>query len=250
VGGTLYGTTASGGAHSCSSSSFQGCGTVFSVTLGGTEKVLYSFSKSPDGNAPEAGLIDVGGTLYGTTTFGGTVDTCGYSTDSGSCGTVFSITPRGGEKVLFSFRGHDGTYPLASLIELRGRLFGTTFYGGSYTTCGYDELECGTVFSITTGGTEKVLYSFGKVTDGADPAASLIKVKGTLYGTTENGGTQDEGTVFSVTPSGKEKVLHSFGNGTDGKGPAAALIDVKGTLYGTTAGGGTNGNGAVFALAP
>jgi hypothetical protein len=33
---------------------------------------IYSFQGAPDGSIPEAGLIDVNGTLYGTTSTGGT----------------------------------------------------------------------------------------------------------------------------------------------------------------------------------
>ena len=45
-------------------------------------RVLHSFSK-PDGAHPQAGLIDVDGTLYGTTNEGGTY---GY-------GTVLALKP-------------------------------------------------------------------------------------------------------------------------------------------------------------
>ena len=37
----------------------------------GSESVLYSFKGTPDGSSPYAGLIDVNGTLYGTTYHGG-----------------------------------------------------------------------------------------------------------------------------------------------------------------------------------
>src|ERR1700693_5481660 len=82
---------------------------------------------------------------------------------------------------------------------------------------------------------ETVLHSFSHGADGEDPAANLIDVNGTLYGTTYGGGTYGEGTVFSVDPaSGAETVLHAFGQGMDGQAPAARVIDVNGTLYGTT----------------
>ena len=56
--------------------------------------------------------------------------------------------------------------------------------------------------------------------DGANPAAPLIDVNGTLYGTTSSGGTHKAGTVFSITPSGTLTVLHSFKGGSgDGYGP-------------------------------
>jgi uncharacterized repeat protein (TIGR03803 family) len=57
----------------------------------------------------------------------------------------------------------------------------------------------GTVFSITPGGTEKVLHSFGNGTDGRNPSGILIEVKGALYGTNSSGGTQGYGTVFALT---------------------------------------------------
>ena len=46
----------------------------------------------------------------------------------------------------------------------------------------------------------QVLHSFGASSDGAQPMASLINVNGTLYGTTEDGGTSGSGTVFALTP--------------------------------------------------
>ena len=90
-----------------------------------------------------------------------------------------------------------------------------------------------------------VLYSFKAGNDGRDPhAGTLIKVKGTLYGTTVYGGGPCRarcfgGTVFAITTSGNETVLHSFEVGSrDGKNPRSGLTDVMGTLYGTTVYGG------------
>jgi hypothetical protein len=67
--GTFYGTTAYGGAYR--NSSGLGYGTAFSVTTDGAEKVLHSFGSADDGSFPSAGLVDVSGTLYGTTFNGG-----------------------------------------------------------------------------------------------------------------------------------------------------------------------------------
>lgn len=172
VRGTLYGTTEEGGSHMCGSipTDYYSCGTVFSITTGGTEKVLHSFGAQPDGNSPDAGLIEVGGTLYGTTRNGGSfytgsVYTCGYETYHVylGCGTIFSIMPGGSEKVLHSFKASadDGAEPEAPLIEVRGTFYGTTDGGGAHR-CGLYTDGCGTVFSITPGGTEKVLHSFNK----------------------------------------------------------------------------------------
>lgn len=179
VEGKLYGTTESGGTY--------GYGTVFRITLSGREKVLYSFGpSSSDGAFPEAGLIDLGGTLYGTTYNGGTHGD----------GTVFSVTLSGTEKVLHSFGGYfygrDGALPTASLTKVKGMLYGTTVSGGANSAN-----EGGTVFSVTTTGVEKVLHSF-RNGDGSGPYASLINVNGTLYGTTQTGGTYGDGAVFAL----------------------------------------------------
>lgn len=244
VKGTLYGTTLLGGSR-CSGS---GCGTVFSITTAGEEKVLYSFGGGSDGASPIAGLVNVTGTLYGTTGGGGT-----YCITSRTCGTVFSVTTAGTEKVLHRFAGgSDGILPAAGLVDVKDILYGTTESGGG-NGCG---AGCGIVYSISTGGTEKVLYSFRDGSDGADPVASLIEVGDRLYGTTDGYTFGSNGTIFSVTTTGREKVLYNFGGGTDGADPGAALISVNGTLYGTTSSGGGYGCkrlgycGTVFALTP
>jgi uncharacterized repeat protein (TIGR03803 family) len=230
VNGALYGTTASGGTGSCNITEGRGCGTVFRMNpTSGAKKVLYSFKGgASDGAFPVAGLIDVNGTLYGTTEYGG--GGCGNF----GCGTVFSISATGTEAMLYSFdHQSDGFNPVAGLIDVNGTLYGTTELGGG-SSCAF----CGTVYSITPSGSETTLHTFNTKGDGALPEAGLIDVKGTLYGTTEAGGSSADGTVYSITTTGTEKVLHSFGGSPDGASPSAALIDIKGTLYGTAASGG------------
>jgi uncharacterized repeat protein (TIGR03803 family) len=179
IGDKLYGTTPNGG------SSAAQAGTVFSFDLKtGAETILHSFAGNPDGGGPADGLIAVNGTLYGTTQGGGAGN-----------GTVFSITPHGAYSVLYAFRNDgtaDGAWPWAGLINMNGVLYGTTAGGGAFSW--------GTVFSVTTGGKETVLHSFGKSGDGSFPQAGLIGVNGTLYGTTSEGGTLGYGTVFSIKP--------------------------------------------------
>jgi uncharacterized repeat protein (TIGR03803 family) len=175
--GTLYGTTLEGGASSN--------GTVYAITPAGAETVLYSFAGGlDDGQEPYAGLIDVGGTLYGTTIGAG----------AHGAGIVFSITPSGEEKVVYSFAGspQDGEEPYSSLLDVNGTLYGTTYAGGPEYG--------GTVYAVTTSGSETVLHDFAGSGDGFNPYAGLINVKGTLYGTTSFGGANSAGTVFSVTP--------------------------------------------------
>jgi uncharacterized repeat protein (TIGR03803 family) len=236
VKGTLYGTTYVGGGTGCGGT---GCGTVYSISTSGKERVLHSFGSGSDGQYPRASLLDVKDTLYGTTFGGGNYQ----------AGTIFTIGTTGKERVLYTFDkgyyGYEAREPRAGLIDVKRTLYGTTWEGGECD--GY-----GTVFSITTSGAEQVLHAFGCGNDGQFPVASPINVRGTLYGTTYGGGaygTLDSGgTVFSVSTGGTEQVLHSFGSGSDGSEPYASLIDVNGTLYGTTYYGGTYGGGTVFAL--
>jgi uncharacterized repeat protein (TIGR03803 family) len=230
VGGTLYGTTEGGG------NSAYGYGTVFKVTPAGVEHVLHSFSSGtrPDGGFPQAGLLYVGGNLYGTTMTGG----------KAGGGTVFKVTPAGVESILHSFgSGSDGIEPLASLTYLGGALYGTTSSGGVRNT--------GTVFKITLLGDETVIYSFGSHSlDGGHPVGSLISFLGNLYGTTELGGAKGNGTVFKVTPAGGESVLYSFNGYPDGNSPVSNLVEVGGVFYGTTNSGGVDGCGTVFKVTP
>jgi uncharacterized repeat protein (TIGR03803 family) len=227
--GLAYGTTTAGGTYDK--------GTVFSLNLStGQLRVLHSFKGGADGGSPLASLIDVGGTLYGTT----------LGAAGSEPSTVFSIDPSSGaEKVLCRLDGNSH----AGLVNVGGLLFGTTATGGAGGN--------GTVFSVDPAtGTQSVVYRFAGGQDGTGPDGALLDVGGMLYGTTQAGGTSGIGTVFSLDPAtGSETVLHSF-SGADGAAPMAALINVGGTLYGTTSKGGTSSNGAaspygtVFSIDP
>lgn len=226
--GNFYGTAPSGG--------LTGLGTVFQLTSGGAETVLYSFTGHPDGREPFAALIQGSdGNFYGTTTSGGTGD-----------GTIFQITPAGVETVLHSFAGgSDGSQPQAGLLQgSDGNFYGTTLYGGGN--------NAGTVFKLTSAGVETVLYSFGGGGDGSLPYGSLTQGSdGNLYGTTHSGGANGNGTVFKITLVGQETVLYSFANGGDGSQPYGGLIQgIDGNFYGTTTAGGTNNIGTVFKITP
>src|SRR5208282_683052 len=106
--------------------------------------------------------------------------------------------------------------------------------------------------------TYTVLYTFTGGTDGAFPAAPLIRdAAGNLYGTTgENaqaGCNSNCGNVFKIDPSGKETTLHTFKGGKDGSAPSSGVVrDQAGNLYGTTINGGKGAGslGVVYTLDP
>jgi uncharacterized repeat protein (TIGR03803 family) len=248
--GNAYGTTSWGGDSSCNLP--YGCGVVFKLTPSGTETVLHTFTGTPDGQFPMAGLIfDESGNLYGTTYEGGI---------SGS-GAVFKVTPSGEETILYSFGSQcycpELYYPYAGLVlDKKGNLYGTTRYGGVFEFfCHYG---CGEVFKVDPSGKETVLHTFchspvERCVDGAIPFAGLAPdKKGNFYGTTTSG-AYGPGAVFKITPSGKETILYNFKDGHSGDGvlPEAGLVfDAKGNLYGTTERGGVYNAGTVFKITP
>ena len=124
-GGTLYGTTHSGGTNDA--------GTVFAVTTNGTGfTVLHGFTGGSDGANPYAGLVLSGSTLFGTAGNGGN------SYD----GTVFAVNTNGtGFTTPHTFTNSpDGFSPHAGLISSGNTLYGTA-NGGTNGT--------GLVFSLT-----------------------------------------------------------------------------------------------------
>ena len=232
AGSTLYGITDAGGNPHANS------GTVFKVNTNGTGlTVLRSFTNSPDGSGPNGGITLSGGTLYGTTQFGGIK----------GVGTVFKVNTNGtGYTVLKSFTNSpDGSEPYGGLALAGSTLYGTTYGGGS---AGY-----GTVFQINTNGTGyKVLENFTaySYTNGAYPRAGLILAGSTLYGTTSAGGSatgNGYGTVFQINTNGTGYMVIKRFTGNDGEQPGPLTL-FGNTLYGTTDQGANAGWGSVFAL--
>ncbi|HLY17944.1 MAG TPA: choice-of-anchor tandem repeat GloVer-containing protein [Bryobacteraceae bacterium] len=241
--GNLYGTTVNGGSGTCQVFN-MGCGVVYELmSMGGMEMqiLLHTFTGTPgDGATPFTGLVmGPAGTLYGTS-FGG----------SSGAGTVFR-TNATAENVMFNFKASsDGEKPFTGLLMgPKGILYGTTSSGGTYGG--------GTLFNISPDGAMMTtLHNFGGRGDGATPIfGSLAQdTQGSLYGTTEFGGSHNCGTVFelmSMMGMEMEMVLYNFTCGSDGGFPSGSLhIDKAGTLYGTTSCRGCdNSSGTVFKLA-
>lgn len=263
--GNLFGTTGAGGDPNCG---IYGCGTVFKLAPDGTESVLHIFESNSDGGGPRGGLImDAAGDLYGTTAVGGGSGCGGLGY---GCGSIFKVTPKGKETILYGFSGgaNDGAQPVAGLVaDAAGNLYGTTSAGGGGTQCVVEFGGCGAIFKYATDGTETMLYGFSGGKDGADVEAGLIlDKKGNLFGTASAGGLLANcteglspgcGVVFRLSPDGKEKTLYAFKGGNDGWSPIGSLVkDKSGNLYGTTQAGGSTsacngvGCGIVFKIAP
>jgi uncharacterized repeat protein (TIGR03803 family) len=142
-------------------------------------------------------------------------------------------------RMIYAFRKNhrDGTGPNGQLVAVNRVLYGTTYFGGRLH-------GNGTAFSLTTSGTEHVIYTFKGASDGENPNGGLVAVNGVLYGTTNGGGRgcrQEPGcgTIFAITPAGQEHVVYRFKGGSDGIRPSGSLVWLDGRLYGATSSGGT-----------
>jgi uncharacterized repeat protein (TIGR03803 family) len=238
--GNLYGVTVAGGTHKCQDSN---CGTAFKMNKSGKMIWVYMFN-GRNGYEPFAGLVrDSAGNIYGTTVFGGIINShiCSLG-----CGVVFKLDETGRkETVLHKFTGTpDGYFPESPLVEdSTGALYGTTDLGGQ----GY-----GAVFTIDGAGKETLLYKFTCGSNGCfSDSGVVLDSSGNLYGVTLDGGAYGDGVAFKVDSAGNETVLQTF-DGSNGANPdAVLLLDSREDLYGTTQNGGSSivcdgGCGAVF----
>lgn len=234
VGGALYGTTYQG--------STNNDGTVFKLTHGSTgwkETIIHIFGANGDGAHPVADLTYVAadGKVYGTTTLGGLYGKgiAFYVDTTTDMYHVFYNFGRSGS----GQQSFGGLYPGAS-----GSFFGTTAYGGSH--------GAGTLFTLTTAGSESIIYSFLTVAgEGDQPNGNLYRSPGFIYGTTEGGGAHSHGTVYYYSfGTQKMTVLYSFMSGTDGDTPHSGLNAFNNVYYGTTRYGGDNSNdGTIYKVA-
>ncbi|MCK1494931.1 hypothetical protein IVB14_32120 [Bradyrhizobium sp. 180] len=241
--GNLFGTAFQGGAN--------GDGIVYELFKNGSTYGGPSFIATfngANGQNPRGNLIvDAAGNLFGTT-FDGGANGKGNVFEIAKSGSSYSGTPIS----LASFNGTNGWQPNNGLVmDSAGNLFGTTTMGGANGD--------GEVFEIAKTGstyssTPTVLVSFSG-SNGNGPYSNLIMdASGNLFGTTSQGGANNDGTVFEIVNNGGSYssapiVLASF-NGTNGTSPIGGLVmDAAGDLFGSTSSGGAGGYGTLFEIA-
>jgi uncharacterized repeat protein (TIGR03803 family) len=219
------------GAIGCANAAFMWAGVAHAATL----TTVASFDGS-NGSAPVGALVAApDGTLYGTTSGGGTG--AGPQPFSGA-GTVFKVSNGGLLTAIYKFDGRTSAQPVPGVIAGRdGNFYGVAVRGGP--------AQMGIAFRVTPGGSMTPLVSFTGP-NGAFPTASLVLNRdGNFYGTTLMGGTSNAGTLFRMSPSGAVTTLASFG-GAQGSKPAQLVAAPDGSLYGTTLDGGTANQGSIF----
>jgi len=120
----------------------------------------------------------------------------------------------------------DGSQPNGLVQATNGDFYATAEWGGANAD--------GTVFKITPTGTLTTLYSFcsqSGCTDGDDPVGALVQdTNGAFYGTTQEGGANNDGTVFSLSAG-----LGPFVKTLPTSGKVGAAVKILGTdLTGAT----------------
>jgi uncharacterized repeat protein (TIGR03803 family) len=159
-----------------------------------------SFNGTNGAKPMSALVLDVGGNIYGTTFDGGLHFANSPYTGNG---TVFQFTPQGELKTLHFFKGYpdDGARPYFGGLSLGpdAEFYGTTEGGGANGS--------GTIYSVSTNGVIRLLYSFSRPdyntttnSDGAEPSAGLVlAADGSFYGVTMRGGEFGKGTIFRLS---------------------------------------------------
>jgi uncharacterized repeat protein (TIGR03803 family) len=147
---------------------------LFKITTGGVMTPLHTFTDS-EGSPTTAELVQgTDGTFYGTTELGGV---------SGA-GSVFSFSPTGGLKTLYSFSATQGAVsaqPGGLADGGDGSFYGTLQFGGQA------QCACGAIFKITPAGTLSMLYNFDGTSAGSNPVGTLMRGSdGYFYGTTQD----------------------------------------------------------------
>lgn len=134
-----------------------------------------------------------------------------------------------------------------------GKVFGAASSGHRKRPCEFAS-GCGTLFRVSKDGRVHRLHIFDS-SDGEFPTGPLLLNNDTLYGTTRDGGPQNDfGVVFALRADGHAfRILHSFQGGTEGGHPISQLaMDAAGNLYGAAVFGPGNGDvqGVLYRIAP
>ena len=179
-------------------------GTLFKITPTGQFTRLFTFSPDSQGNYVNGDLAATSlleandGFLYGTTGFGGTTNN----------GVLFRIGKDGKNfQVMHQFCSlancADGSFPGVLVLGHDGRLYGTTFGGGSNAGC---ITGCGTIFRFIPGAGLTTLFSFdGSTAQGSGPGGLVQGTDGNLYGTAGS-------RIFKFTLSGNLSILVKLGD--------------------------------------
>lgn len=274
--GNMYGVTLYGGTLNQ--------GTIYRInSTGGGHQILHNFSGQTygDGANPNASLLIVNDTIYGTTLNGGT----------NNRGVIFSLTLSGTYTILHHFTGTTSILARSELILDSNILYGNdstgvlgaaknTIFSYNLGTSQFNSYNYGTTLTFTYGGGltkgsnglfygtsfnggisgNGVLYTCSTINNAGifyqNPNISPTYGKlmeapnGYLYGVTYYGGLGSNGQIYKIDLQGNnfEIIFNNF-SVTGGTSPSGVLFHSGGYLYGTTSANGVSNKGSIFKIA-
>jgi len=195
--GVLYGTTVNGGTNNK--------GTVFQLTPPAaghtvwTEKVLYNFEGFTKGSYPYGPLTaDSTGALYGSVMSG-----------PKEPGLIFKLTPPAAghtvwqESIIYDFSEKNpsaGLKPFGNLVfDKTGALYGETLSGGQFDS---GRNSGGVIFKLTPPPAGVARWTESVVANFDSPASGglITSSEGTIFGTSDHGGSSGVGSAFAIAP--------------------------------------------------
>ncbi|MEP6747453.1 MAG: choice-of-anchor tandem repeat GloVer-containing protein [Bacteroidota bacterium] len=226
--GSFYGITYNGGTSDN--------GVLYTIKPDGTGfSVMFQFNFA-NGRIPTGPLVVIpsiqGSYFYGTCQEGGNN---GY-------GTLFRIGTNGSNyQVLYNFVSTMGR-PTGSLLRYGSLLYGTTKNNDANGGVIY--------FYNVASASVSVIHSFSSVINSTaeyNPNGSLLNINNVLYGSTENGGNNNNGVLFKINMDGT--LYHVIRQQDERNGAEASLIYFNSQLYGTTTGSANLlTNGSIYRL--
>ncbi len=210
-----------------------GGGSIFAIDADGSN--LEKWMDLTTGKNPQfSELLDINGTLFGVTKFGGL----------NNKGTIFTLKNDGTTYTkIFDFNDKNGENPVGILTEINGRIWGVTDKGS---------LGVGHIYNMNLDGTDyKSVHPFGSINkDGYYIETGLTEHAGYLWGVTTLGGTNNDGAIYKLKIDGSEyTIAHNFIE-PKGLSPRGRLLFSNGLLWGTTQSGGTNSIGVIYNIQP
>jgi uncharacterized repeat protein (TIGR03803 family) len=208
---------------------------------GNNVQLQYDFPVTVSGGLPgNLELVPYNGKLYGTTTQGGIYN----------YGTIFEYDPVTNsytKKYDFgsSLTATGGT-PKGSLLLYNGKFYGLAGeYGANFLGNLFEWDPATNIF------TKKFDFTgTGGGYPGSYPQNSLRLYNGKMYGTTQQGGTNNQGVVFEWDPSSNVYKDMYDGNVTTGREFYNNVTVYNNKLYGMSYYGGVNNQGVLFVIDP
>jgi len=224
----VYGLTQSGGTNND--------GVIFKYNLSmSSYSVVTSFTSATTGKNPMGTLVKAAnGKLYGVTSAGG----------GNGFGTLFELDPSTDTFTkLADFTGSgtgNGNGSQCTLLEVSGKLYGTTRFGGANNG--------GVIFEYDISGNTLTKKIDLALATGNTPVGSLMLASnGNIYGTTTGGGSASQGVIFEYVISSNTYTKKIDLNSTQGGGFMGSLtLGTNNKFYGVFRTGGAQNLGGVF----